>query len=79
MELEIKRVLKGEKLTQARLKDLRADEIMVARCSPDACAWKSAERIAYNVKKDYHRPDGLDYVVASRPADMSVTVSLASQ
>ncbi len=68
--------MKGENLTQARLKDMRPDEIYVAHCAPDASAWKTAERIAYNVRREYVRPDGMKYVVASSSADMCVTVSL---
>lgn len=79
MKLEIKRILKDEKLTQARLKDMRADEIIVANCAPDASAWKTAERIAYNVRKDHVRSDGMVYVIASSSADMSVMISLVSQ
>ncbi|MEE0907155.1 MAG: hypothetical protein U0L43_03115 [Muribaculaceae bacterium] len=74
--LEIKRTLNTERLTKARLVDLRPDEVITAFCAPDAAAWKTAERIAYNVKKDYSRPDGRQYVVASSAANMTVTVSL---
>lgn len=76
MQIELKRILEDEKLTQARLRDMRHDEIITVRCAPDAAAWKTAERTAYNAKSNYTRPDGFQYVIASSAVEMSVTVSL---
>lgn len=76
MKLVLERTLEDEKLTQQRLRDMRHDEKLIAYCAPDAAAWKTAERIAYNVRKDHERADGFKYNIASSAVDMTVTVSL---
>lgn len=76
MKLVLERTLEDEKLTQQRLRDMRHDEKLTAYCSPDAAAWKTAERIAYNVRKGHKRTDGFRYNIASSAVDMTVTVSL---
>lgn len=44
---------------------------------PDAAAWKTAERIAYNVRKDHDRTDGFKYDITSSAVDMTVTITLS--
>lgn len=79
MKLVLERTLEDEKLTQQRVRDMRHDENLTAYCSPDAAAWKTAERIAYNVRKDHKRADGFKYNIASSAVDMTVTVSLTRE
>lgn len=74
--IEIKRIIPTAKLTQARLEDLRQDEILVAHCSPNANEWKTAERIAYNVRRNFTRPDGMTYDIKSISSEMKVEVKL---
>lgn len=79
MKLVLERTLEDEKLTQQRVRDMRHDEKLTVYCSPDAAAWKTAERIAYNVRKNHERTDGFRYNIASSAVDMTVTVSLTRE
>ncbi len=77
MKLVLERILEDEKLTQQRVRDMRHDEKLTAHCAPDAAAWKTAERIAYNVRKDHDRTDGFKYDITSSAVDMTVTIALS--
>lgn len=79
MELELKRTLEEERLTQQRIRDMRCDETLTARCAPDAAAWKTAERVAYLARQDYERKGGFVYEIDSSAVDMSVTITLAKK
>lgn len=76
MRLVLERILEDEKLTQQRVRDMRHDEKLTAYCAPDAAAWKTTERIAYNVRKDHNRTDGFKYDITSSAVDMTVTITL---
>lgn len=75
MLIELKRNLPDNKLTQSRIRDMRSDEVIVARCET-AAECKTAERVAYLAKQDYKRPDGLAYNIKSSFVDMVVTISV---
>lgn len=77
MLLELKRKLPDNKLTQARIRDMRSDETLVARCET-AAECKTAERVAYLAKRDYERPDGFAYSIKTSYVDMSVTVTVVN-
>lgn len=77
MVIELKRKLPDNKLTQARIRDMRSDETLVAKCET-AAECKTAERVAYLAKQDYQRPDGLGYNIKTSYVDMSVTVSIGN-
>lgn len=74
--VEVKRLFSEAKLTAQRVKDLQSSEILIAHCSPDAAAWKCAERIAHNVKKNHIREDGMQYEINSVARTMTVTIKL---
>lgn len=75
MVIELKRKLPDIKLTQARIRDMRSDEVLVAKCET-AAECKTAERVAYLAKQDYERPDGFAYNIKTSYVDMAVTVSI---
>lgn len=76
MKLVLERTLEDETLTRQRIMDMRHDEKLTVYCSPDAAAWKTAERVAYYARKIHERTDGFKYNINSSAMDMSVTVTL---
>lgn len=74
--IELKRILADRKLARSSIENLQPNEELVAHCSPNANDWKAAEKLAYNVRKDYVRPDGLTYDITSSSTDMTVRIKL---
>ena len=77
MIIELKRKLPDKKLTQARIRDMRSDEELIAKCET-AAECKTAERVAYLAKQDYERPDGFGYNIKASYVDMTVAVTIGN-
>lgn len=75
MELQLTRLLPGEKLTQARIFDMRHDEELAVTCRT-AAEWQTAQRVAYLARANAARSDGYSYRVESSATAMTVTVTL---
>ena len=75
MKIEAIRLLPEDKLTQARVRDIRCDEVLMVHCA-NAAECRTAERVAYLARQNFERPDGLTYTINTSYADLTVKVSV---